>query len=40
MTVQDSPELGYLATAGYVLRRRERSWLGTIIFVLPSRVRC
>jgi len=33
MTVQGSPELGYLATAGYVLRRRERFWLGTIIFV-------
>jgi hypothetical protein len=33
MTVQDSPEPGYLATAGYVLRRRERFWLGVIIFV-------
>jgi hypothetical protein len=33
MTVQDSPEPGYLATAGYVLRRRERFWLGAIIFV-------
>jgi hypothetical protein len=33
MAVQDSPEPGYLATAGYVLRRRERFWLGTIIFV-------
>ena len=33
MVVQDSPEPGYLATAGYVLRRRERFWLGTIIFV-------
>jgi hypothetical protein len=33
MVVQDSPEPGYLATAGYVLRRRERFWLGSIIFV-------
>ena len=33
MTVQDSPEPGYLAAAGYVLRRRERFWLGAIIFV-------
>jgi hypothetical protein len=33
MVVQDSPEPGYLATAGYVLRRRERFWLGAIIFV-------
>jgi hypothetical protein len=33
MTVQDSPGPGYLATAGYVLRRRERFWLGAIIFV-------
>jgi hypothetical protein len=33
MVVQDSPEPGNLATAGYVLRRRERSWLGAIIFV-------
>ena len=31
--MQDSPEPVYLATAGYVLRRRERFWLGTIIFV-------
>jgi hypothetical protein len=33
MVVQGSPEPGYLATAGYVLRRRERFWLGSIIFV-------
>jgi hypothetical protein len=33
MVVQDSPEPGYLPTAGYVLRRRERFWLGSIIFV-------
>ena len=33
MAVQDSPEPGYLPTAGYLLRRRERFWLGSIIFV-------
>jgi hypothetical protein len=33
MVVQDSPKPGNLATAGYVLRRRERFWLGAIIFV-------
>jgi hypothetical protein len=33
MVVQGSPEPGYLPTAGYVLHRRERFWLGSIIFV-------
>ena len=33
MVVPDSPEPRYLPTAGYVLRRHERFWLGTIIFV-------
>ena len=33
MVLQGSSEPGYLATAGYVLRRRERFWLGSIIFV-------
>ena len=32
MVMQDSPEPVYLGTARYVLRRRERSWLGSIIF--------
>ena len=33
MAVQESREPDYPATAGYVLRRRERFWLGSIIFV-------
>src|SRR5262245_10214958 len=33
MVMPDSPEPIYSGTAGYVLRRRERSWLGSIIFV-------
>jgi hypothetical protein len=33
MVVQDPPGPGNLATAGYVLRRRERFWLGSIVFV-------
>jgi len=33
MVVQESREPESPATAAYVLRRRERSWLGTIIFV-------
>ena len=33
MAVQESHEPDYPAAAGYVLRRRERFWLGSIIFV-------
>jgi hypothetical protein len=33
MAVQESREPEYPGTTGYVLRRRERFWLGTIIFV-------
>jgi hypothetical protein len=38
MVTQEAREPGYPATAGYLLRRRERFWLGSIIFVyaLPA----